>query len=78
VGVQTTIMDGQVTECRDARGGGGLSAAVIVEMGCTLEISKARKEDNADLFDHIECFDNLKRRHSRIGYDSPTVFETPQ
>jgi putative transposase len=29
----------------------------------------------ADVFDYIECFYNLKRRHSTIGYLSPVELE---
>jgi putative transposase len=32
---------------------------------------RTRNEARADVFDYIECFYNLKRRHSTIGYLSP-------
>ena len=36
---------------------------------------RTRDEAKADLFDYIECFYNVKRRHSTIGYMSPMEFE---
>jgi putative transposase len=36
---------------------------------------RTRNEARADVFDYIECFYNLKRRHSTIGYMSPVEFE---
>ena len=36
---------------------------------------RTRDEAKADVFDYIECFYNLKRRHSTIGYMSPVEFE---
>jgi putative transposase len=32
---------------------------------------RTRDEAKADVFDYIECFYNVKRRHSTIGYMSP-------
>jgi putative transposase len=37
---------------------------------------RTRDEAKADVFDYIECFYNVKRRHSTIGYMSPVEFET--
>ena len=36
---------------------------------------RTRDEAKADVFDYIECFYNVKRRHSTIGYLSPVEFE---
>jgi len=36
---------------------------------------RTRDEAKADVFDYIERFYNLKRRHSTIGYLSPMEFE---
>ena len=36
------------------------------------ELNVSRK---ADVFDYIECFYNVKRRHSTISYLSPMEFE---
>jgi len=36
---------------------------------------RTRDEAKADVFDYIECFYNIKRRHSTIGYISPVEFE---
>jgi putative transposase len=36
---------------------------------------RARYQAKADVFDYIECFYNVKRRHSTIGYLSPVQFE---
>jgi Integrase core domain len=34
-----------------------------------------RRNAQADVFDYIERFYNVKRRHSTIGYMSPAEFE---
>jgi putative transposase len=36
---------------------------------------RTRDEARADIFDYIERFYNVKRRHSTIGYISPMEFE---
>ena len=36
---------------------------------------RTRDEAKADVFDHIERFYNLRRRHSTIGYLSPVEFQ---
>src|SRR5579862_275599 len=36
---------------------------------------RTRDQAKADVFDYIECFYNVKRRHSTIGYLSPMEFE---
>jgi len=36
---------------------------------------RTRDEAKADVFDYIECFYNVKRRHSTISYLSPMEFE---
>ena len=36
---------------------------------------RTRNEARADLFDYVERFYNLRRRHSTIGYVSPAEFE---
>ena len=36
---------------------------------------RTRDEARADVFDYIERFYNIKRRHSTIGYLSPMEFE---
>ena len=36
---------------------------------------RTRDEARADVFDYIERFYNLKRRHSTIGFVSPMEFE---
>ena len=35
------------------------------------KVYRTRDEAKADVFDYIERFYNLKRRHSKIGYLSP-------
>jgi len=42
------------------------------------ETFRTRKEANSALFDWIECFYNVKRRHSALGYLSPVAFEQKQ
>ena len=39
------------------------------------KLYRTRNEARADVFDYIERFYNLKRRHSTIGYLSPMEFE---
>ena len=39
------------------------------------KIYRTRNEAKADVFDYIERFYNLTRRHSTIGYVSPVEFE---
>ena len=39
------------------------------------KVYRTRDEAKADVFDYIERFYNLKRRHSKIGYLSPMDFE---
>ena len=39
-------------------------------------IDRSRDQARADVFDYIECFYSPRRRHSTIGYLSPTDFET--
>lgn len=39
------------------------------------KIYRTRDEAKADVFDYIERFYNVKRRHSAIGYKSPMEFE---
>jgi putative transposase len=39
------------------------------------KIYHTRNEAKADVFDYIERFYNLVRRHSTIGYLSPVEFE---
>ena len=39
-------------------------------------IYRSRDQARADVFDHMECFYNPRRRHSTIGYLSPMDFET--
>ena len=39
------------------------------------KVYRTRDEAKADVFDYIERFYNLKRRHSKIGYLSPMEFE---
>jgi transposase InsO family protein len=34
-----------------------------------------REETKQDIFEYIEVFDNRRRRHSTLGYDSPAEFE---
>ena len=36
---------------------------------------KTREDARSDVFDYIERFYNIKRRHSTIGYMSPMEFE---
>jgi putative transposase len=36
---------------------------------------RTRDEARADVFDYVECFYNPKRRHSTLGYLTPTEFE---
>ena len=38
--------------------------------------NRTRDEARADVFDYIERFYNPKRRHSRISFMSPMVFES--
>lgn len=39
------------------------------------KIYRTRAQAKADVFDYIECFYNLTRRHSTLGYLSPSDFE---
>ena len=39
------------------------------------KLYRTRDQAKADVFDYIERFYNLKRRHSTIGYLSPMEFE---
>jgi putative transposase len=39
------------------------------------KVYRTRNEAKADVFDYIERFYNVKRRHSAIGYKSPMEFE---
>jgi putative transposase len=39
------------------------------------KIYRTRDEAKADVFDYIERFYNVRRRHSSIGYVSPMEFE---
>ena len=39
------------------------------------EIFRTRDEARRVIFDWLECFYNVKRRHSTLGYVSPTQFE---
>ena len=36
---------------------------------------RTRDEATQDIFEYIELFDNRTRRHSTLGYDSPSEFE---
>ena len=36
---------------------------------------QSRPEAKTDIFDYIEAFYNRKRRHSTLGYLSPTEYE---
>ena len=36
---------------------------------------RSRNQCRADLFDYVERFYNMRRRHSTIGYVSPAEFE---
>jgi putative transposase len=36
---------------------------------------RSRNQCRADLFDYVERFYNVRRRHSTIGYVSPAEFE---
>lgn len=39
------------------------------------QVYRTRNEARADVFDYIERFYNPRRRHSKLGYLSPMVFE---
>ena len=39
------------------------------------KVYRTRNEDRADVFDYLERFYNPRRRHSKLGYLSPMVFE---
>ncbi len=39
------------------------------------KVYRTRDAARADVFDQIECFCNLGRRHSRLGHPSPVEFE---
>ena len=39
------------------------------------KVYRSRAQAKADVFDYIECFYNLSRRHSTLGYLSPRDFE---
>ena len=48
-------------------------------MGETVTVAltaEERDQDRADVFDYIERFYNLRRRHSTLGYISPIAYET--
>lgn len=39
------------------------------------KVYRTRDRARADVFDYIERFYNPRRRHSTLGYESPTAFE---
>jgi putative transposase len=39
------------------------------------KVYRTRDDARADVFDYIERFYNLRRRHSKLGYLSPMEFE---
>ena len=50
---------------------GGRFKAELLEGGAFLDVADARTE----IFEYIEMYYNQSRRHSSLGYKSPSVFE---
>ena len=40
------------------------------------QLYASREEAKQDVIDHIEMFYNSRRKHSYLGYSSPSAFET--
>jgi putative transposase len=78
---QRLLADHGVT-CSMSRAGNVWDNAVMESFFSSLKtertaakIYRTRDQAKADVFDYIECFYNLRRRHSTLGYLSPMEFE---
>jgi putative transposase len=78
---QTLMTDHGVT-CSMSRSGNCWDNAAMESFFSTLKTERThrrsyvtREEAKADVFDYIERFYNLRRRHSTLGYVSPAEFE---
>jgi putative transposase len=78
---QRLLADHGVT-CSMSRAGNVWDNAVMESFFSSLKtertaakIYRTRAQAKADVFDYIECFYNLRRRHSTLGYLSPMEFE---
>ena len=40
------------------------------------QLYASREEAKQNIIDHIKMFDNSRRKHSYLGYSSPSTFET--
>jgi hypothetical protein len=56
------------------RGNGKLFSSLKIER-VRKKVCRSRDQARADVFDYIERFYNLTRRHSTLGYVSPIDFE---
>lgn len=78
---QTLLTDHGVT-CSMSRSGNCWDNAAMESFFSTLKIERtnrtdyrSRDEAKADVFDYVERFYNLRRRHSTLGYLSPADYE---
>jgi transposase InsO family protein len=78
---QKLLKSNRIT-CSMSRKGDCWDNAVMESFFATLkteliynEIFITRKDAQSKIFDYIEMFYNRKRRHSSLGYKSPTEFE---
>lgn len=79
------LLDSHNITCSMSRRGNCWDNAVMENFFSTLKTERlsrkqyrTRDDLRADVFDYIERFYNLKRRHSTIGYMSPVQFENLQ
>lgn len=78
---QRLVADNSVT-CSMSRSGNCWDNAAMESFFSSLKterigkkVYRSRAQAKADVFDYIECFYNLSRRHSTLGYLSPRDFE---
>ena len=76
------LMDASGVVCSMSRSGNCWDNAAMESFFSSLKtertarkIYRTRDEAKADVFDYIERFYNVRRRHSTIGYLSPVAFE---
>src|ERR1700722_16348136 len=73
-GSRRHLLNEPFRKCLGQRGDGEL--LLLAQDGAhARKTYRTRDEARADVFDYIECFYNVKRRHSTIGYMSPVEFE---